>query len=161
MKKTLNVSIGRIAFVIDEDAYHILAEYIDSIRLHCEEATRNEIVEDVEVRIADIFREQLLTPNQVVSVEMVKKMMAIIGNAETFGEYQASQKSQKVKLTRSRKERVIGGVCGGVSEYFGIDITLLRIIAFLLIFFGSLGFWVYIILWIIIPEEQNKFNTNY
>jgi phage shock protein C len=57
------------------------------------------------------------------------------------------------RLTRSRSERMIGGVCGGLAEYFNIDPTLVRL-AFVLAFFAvSGGFWLYIIMWVIIPEE--------
>jgi phage shock protein C len=57
------------------------------------------------------------------------------------------------KLTRSRKDRKIAGVCGGLGEYLGIDSTLVRLIWLLLIFFGGTGVLAYIIAWIIMPEE--------
>lgn len=52
--------------------------------------------------------------------------------------------------------RVIGGVCAGLADYFGLDTTLLRIIALLLILFGGISIWVYVILWIIIPSIDRK-----
>ncbi|MGM0446600.1 MAG: PspC domain-containing protein [Bacillota bacterium] len=57
------------------------------------------------------------------------------------------------KLYRSRENRVIGGVCGGVGEYFEIDPVIVRIILLLLFFVGGIGFITYIIAWIIIPER--------
>lgn len=57
------------------------------------------------------------------------------------------------KLYRSRTERMIGGVCGGLGQYFNIDPTLVRLIFVLLFLTGSAGFWIYIILLIVIPEE--------
>lgn len=57
------------------------------------------------------------------------------------------------KLKRSRN-RMIAGVAAGVANYFGIDITITRIIwAAAAIFSGSLFFWVYVICWIAMPEE--------
>ncbi|ADH61123.1 phage shock protein C, PspC [Thermoanaerobacter mathranii subsp. mathranii str. A3] len=57
------------------------------------------------------------------------------------------------KLYRSRTQRMIGGVCGGIAEYFNIDPTIIRLIwAFLIIFCGT-GLLAYLIAWIIIPEE--------
>lgn len=57
------------------------------------------------------------------------------------------------KLYRSRKDRVLAGVCGGIAEYLGIDSTVIRLITFLLIVPGGLSIWVYIALAIIIPSE--------
>lgn len=59
------------------------------------------------------------------------------------------------KLTRSRKERMIAGVCGGLAEYLGWDPTLVRIVYVLAtIFTAFAGVIIYLILWIIMPEER-------
>lgn len=57
------------------------------------------------------------------------------------------------RLYRSRKDSTIGGVCGGIGEYFGIDPTFVRIITVLLFFADGIGFLAYIIAWIIVPQE--------
>ena len=57
------------------------------------------------------------------------------------------------QLRRSRTNRSIAGVCGGIAEYLGIDTTILRIAMLFLILFGGMSLWVYIILWLLIPEE--------
>jgi phage shock protein C len=57
------------------------------------------------------------------------------------------------RLYRSKDDRMLGGVCGGLGDYLGIDPTIIRILFFILIFGGGAGFWIYIILWILIPEE--------
>ena len=56
-------------------------------------------------------------------------------------------------LYRSRTERIIGGVCGGLADFFTIDPTIVRLIFVLLLLTGSAGFWVYIVLMIVVPEE--------
>ncbi|GAF83575.1 unnamed protein product, partial [marine sediment metagenome] len=61
----------------------------------------------------------------------------------------------KNKLYRSKKDCVIGGVCGGIAEYFDIDPTLVRLLAVLIFFFGGSGLIAYIIGWIIIPQNPN------
>jgi len=62
---------------------------------------------------------------------------------------------KKVKrLYRSKKERIIAGVCGGIGEYLGIDPTIVRILWVLLGLMGGSGIIAYIIAWIIIPEEK-------
>ncbi len=57
-------------------------------------------------------------------------------------------------LYRPTDDRVLAGVCGGMARYFGLSSTLLRIVTLLLILFGGLSLWVYIILWIITPEAR-------
>ncbi|MFH1161275.1 MAG: PspC domain-containing protein [bacterium] len=60
---------------------------------------------------------------------------------------------QVKKLTRSRKDRVIGGVCGGLAKYMNTDPVLLRVIWAIFFFAGGMGLLAYIIAWIIMPEE--------
>lgn len=60
------------------------------------------------------------------------------------------------KLFRSKTDRMIGGVCGGLGEYLGIDPTFIRIFFFILVFGGGAGFWIYILLWFLIPEEDKE-----
>lgn len=59
------------------------------------------------------------------------------------------------RLYRSR-DKIIAGVCAGLAEYFGLDTSLVRIATLLLIFFGGLSLWVYIILWLIVPKAPNR-----
>lgn len=62
---------------------------------------------------------------------------------------------KKIKrLYRSRENRVLGGVCGGIGEYFNIDPTLIRLLWILFVFLGGSGILAYIIAWIIIPKER-------
>ena len=60
------------------------------------------------------------------------------------------------RLYRSKSDRMIWGVCGGLAKYFDMDPTILRVIAVLSIFLGSLGIWAYIILAIVVPLEGSK-----
>ncbi|NLI39818.1 MAG: PspC domain-containing protein [Caldisericales bacterium] len=57
------------------------------------------------------------------------------------------------RLYRSRKNRVLGGVCGGLADYLNLDVSMVRLVAILVIFFGGLSFLAYIVLWIVVPEE--------
>lgn len=61
------------------------------------------------------------------------------------------------RLLRSRENRVIAGVCGGVGEYFNIDPTVVRLIFLLLVFFGGLSAWIYLLALIIMPNEPNMY----
>ena len=51
---------------------------------------------------------------------------------------------------------IIAGVCGGLAEFFGLDASLIRIATLILILFGGLSLWVYIILWLIVPKEPKR-----
>ena len=57
------------------------------------------------------------------------------------------------RLFRSKKDRVLGGVCGGLGNYFNIDPVIIRVITVALFFAGLLGLLGYIIAWIIVPQE--------
>ena len=57
------------------------------------------------------------------------------------------------KLTRSRTDKKIAGVCGGFANYLDLDVTLVRILWLMLAFFGGWGIIGYFIAWIVMPEE--------
>ena len=58
------------------------------------------------------------------------------------------------KLSRNSMNKVIGGVCSGLAEFFGLDVALVRIAFVIAFLFASFGFWFYIILWIVLPDGQ-------
>ena len=69
--------------------------------------------------------------------------------------------SNEGKLTRSRSDRMLAGVCGGLAQFFGLDASLVRIVyAILTIFTAFAGVPVYILMWIIIPEEKNRYSND-
>lgn len=61
------------------------------------------------------------------------------------------------RLFRSRNS-IVAGVCAGIAEYFGLDTSLVRIATLVLILFGGLSLWVYIILWLIVPKAPQRLN---
>ena len=157
MKETINVNIGSQSFTLDYDAYQTLRTYLEDVqsRLGTDD---QEVMNDIENRIAEIFREKTPSPMMVVTLAMAERAIARIGKPEDFGtENQSETKNnngmgQKL-LRRSRTDRSIAGVCGGLANYFDIDTTLLRILAVCLVLFAGMSLWVYIILWLLIPEE--------
>ena len=60
------------------------------------------------------------------------------------------------KLYRKREDAKIAGVCSGLADYFDIDSTVIRIIFLLLLLTGSLGCWIYLIIWIVAPWDHAK-----
>ncbi|MBK8985932.1 MAG: PspC domain-containing protein [Chloroflexi bacterium] len=63
------------------------------------------------------------------------------------------------RFVRSRHNRQIAGVCGGLGEYLNIDPTIIRLLFVLMFLFASGGFWVYVILWIVMPQETESGTT--
>lgn len=154
MKKTLTINLGSRPFVIDEDAYDALSTYLHQIKVRQDnpEAT----MPGIECELADMLADCGL---QIIDIEAIRSAIKIYGDPQSrFGAPReipagasASERPPK-KLYRSRKDRVIAGVCGGIADYFGIDPLAVRLISLILLFFGG-GFLVYIILWIAIPEQ--------
>ncbi|MBE6335616.1 MAG: PspC domain-containing protein [Lentimicrobiaceae bacterium] len=64
------------------------------------------------------------------------------------------------KLERNPMNKVIGGVCSGLAEYFNLDVALVRVLFVIALLFASFGFWLYVILWIVIPERKISFDFN-
>lgn len=161
MKQTIQANIGGIAFTLDDDAYRTLNRYLEEVRRHMP-AADTETMDDIERRIAELLRERVTTSMHVVSIGLVREVMAQMGEPADFGPGRGeaceadTAKPQPCRLTRSRNDRAIAGVCGGLGRYLDIDATLLRIVTALLVLCGGLSVWIYVILWIVIPEEPAR-----
>ena len=83
MKKTFTINISGTIFHIEEDAYEVLQKYLTNLRNHFGSGEEgNEIIADIEARIAEIFLEKSSTENSVVTVEMVNEVIEIMGTPE-------------------------------------------------------------------------------
>ncbi|MBP3425124.1 MAG: PspC domain-containing protein [Rikenellaceae bacterium] len=165
MKQTINANIGSLAFTVDEDAYRLLERYLSDISSRLD-STNLHILEDVEARIADLLKEEIASPMQVVTAEMARRVTARIGRPEEFGDrkttfgdtagdgFERSSETTRQRLSRPQNDRMIAGVCSGVARYFEVDPTLIRVIAILAVILGTAGLWIYIILWICMPDEK-------
>ena len=167
MKRTVQVNLSGQVFTIDEDAYEVLSAYLKRIAsLYDRSAGKDEILSDIESRIAELLIERKGESKEVVTIEDVAAVTAIMGNPEQFEDdsmddteesYHTnySSDSSKKRLYRDSDNGIIGGVCSGIAYYFGIDPVLIRLFFGLsFIFFGS-GVIFYILLWIIIPEARS------
>lgn len=167
MKKTIHVNIGGMPFVLDEDAYDALKRYLSEIEIRLDGVDDQETMQDIETRIADIFSDAISPRVQVVDTALVKRAIAVIGPAQEFGEPRRSMpgheqtgvRNDEKHLYRSRRDRVVGGVCGGIAEYSSLDATLLRVLMALFIVFG-VGLLVYLVMWIVIPNEPRSDESN-
>ena len=163
MKTTVNINLGGYPFHVDEDAYEKLKNYIDDLKsaLSSEENSK-EIIDDIEGRIAELFRQRLSQYKQVVNLRDVEEVIAILGTPEDIsGEGGGKSKKKKNssasgtrKLYRDPVARVLGGVCSGLSIYAGIPLWLMRVLFVAFTFLGGFSVLVYIILWIVIPEAK-------
>jgi len=160
MKKTYNINLGGIVFHIDEDAYELLDKYLSNLRIHfSKEEGAEEIVHDMELRISELFSERLNEKKQVITLKDVEEIIAQMGKPEEFSddttqdtnEYIKEEKTPK-RLFRDPDNKVIGGVCSGISAYLNWDVTLVRLVLLAFVFFVQGAILAYIIAWIIIPE---------
>lgn len=167
MKETVNASVGSIAFVLDKDAYQVLENYFHSIQSRLPKDDFD-TVKDVEFRVAELLQQKTKSPFRVVTIQMVRDAIDTIGAPDCFGEGRPEEEkeksphetcSQSKKISRSTEDCVIAGVCGGVAEFFGLDSSLIRLITLILILFGGLSIWVYVILWIVLPKTNTRYGN--
>src|SRR5690606_18485647 len=168
MKKTLSINISGILFHIEEDGYTTLKAYLDAINKHFSHYEDNqEIITDIENRIAEIFLSYLKNNKQVITAENVSNLIEKMG---TIADFKAEEKDLDPdpaaytnanseendfykyitppnqdagkgykKLTRLPNRKILGGVCAGFAHYLSIDPLWTRLIAILLLFSGGLN----------------------
>lgn len=163
MNKTVNINLGGMFFHIDEDAYQKLTRYFDAIKRSLSNSNgQDEIIKDIEMRIAEIISEKHTHDKQVINVREVDEIIAIMGQPEDYrieddGQSAAAMPNTEYvrkskKLYRDTDKGMIGGVSTGLGHYFGIDTVWVRIffVLFVCISFGT-GVIAYIVLWAVTP----------
>lgn len=165
MKKTLTVNLGGTVFHIDEDAYQLLDKYLANLRIHFrKEEGSEEILNDFEMRISELFNERIRLGYEVITIEHVEEVIKRMGKPEEIfdGEETQNEKEQprqehemagsQKKLMRDPDNRVLGGVAGGIGAYMGWDVTAIRLVMILLLFvpYAPIVF-LYLILWLVMP----------
>ncbi len=173
MNEILNVNLGGYPFTIDNDAYHHINRYLKAIQRHFADSDGcEEILDDIEARMAELFTE-FLNGKAIISMKELDAVIKVMGRPEDFGaepyeedeeEYAENKKSFKdryrhiktgKRFYRDPEEKVIGGVCGGIAAYFGIENPMWIRLGFLgLIFFAGIPIILYPILWAIVPEAK-------
>lgn len=163
MKRTVSATIGSRAFLLEEDAYAELLRYLDALkRAYKNEQDLHEIIRDIEDRIADYLWEWRGAQGMAITIEDVLRVKAQIGDPADFSDTytpphrNCPPRAQSKKLYRDPDNKVFGGVCSGLSYYFNIDVVLVRIVAIVLLFVAFASFWVYIVLWIVLPKAITR-----
>lgn len=170
MKKVININFQGRVIPIEETAYDILKQYLDSLRRYfTNEEGRDEIMNDIEGRIGELFSERLKSGINCITDEDVNNIIAGMGRPEDFEAQGADvppatepvkpgttfKNQKRPGFFRNADDKILAGVCSGLANYLGIDPIIMRI-AFVLLF-GAL-FWVYIILWIVVPSRSIQSN---
>ena len=180
MKKVININFQGRVVPIEETAYELLKQYIESLRRYfINEEGRDEIINDIESRIAELFSERLKKGVTCITDDDVNNVIAGMGRPEDFeaegtetstttaqpktyshqeshsGYTYTTSTPGRGRLYRNADDKILGGVCSGLANYLGINPVIMRILFVILI--GAL-FWVYILLWIIVPSKSVQSN---
>ncbi|GIZ10300.1 PspC domain-containing protein [Flavobacterium sp. UMI-01] len=165
MNKTVNINLGGFLFHIDEDAYQKLNRYFEAIKRSLNHSEgQDEIIKDIEFRIAELFQERQINNKQIIGLEDVDTIISVMGQPEDYiieDDFAPSRTTPldatigSKKLYRDTENNLIGGVASGLSYYFGIDVVWIRVLLTLLVIgaFG-IGIIAYIILWVVTPVAK-------
>jgi phage shock protein PspC (stress-responsive transcriptional regulator) len=185
MKKIININFHGRVVPIEETAYDILKQYVDSLRRHfANEEGRDEIINDIENRFAELFSERLQKGSTCITDDDVNAIITSMGRPEDFeredmaqnggssntssGNTQQNYSKQSSsdysgeysrQLYRSENDKLLGGVCAGLANYLRVDPAIVRIIFALVTLGAGLGILIYIILWIALPTKSLANNT--
>ncbi len=159
MKKTISISLNNTLFHVEEDAYEKLSSYLASIRVHfAANPDRDEILRDIEARIAERFSDKGVS---VVILQSVEELIAAMGTVEQFDEPEEGADTAQAEKTKTRKrlyrdtdEAVLAGISAGLGHYFGIDPVIVRAIFLVSLLVGGTGILVYLIFWLAVPEAK-------
>ncbi len=166
MNKTVNINLAGIFFHIDEDAYLKLQRYLDAIkRSFTDSQGRDEIISDIEARIAELFNEKIKDEKQVIGTKEVEEVIAVMGQPEDYRldeeifEDEPATSNQKARssrqLFRDSTNSYVGGVSSGLGHYLGIEPVWIRLAWILFTIFSSGAFiLIYIAFWIFVPEAK-------
>ena len=186
MKKVININFQGRVVPIEETAYEMLQGYISSLRSYfANEEGRDEIINDIESRIGELFAEQLKKGAACITDADVNAIMNSMGRPSDFEQaddepttaktqdagqssyreneqagYQYTHTTEKKRLYRDEEDKVLGGVCSGLAHYLNIDPAIVRIMFALLVLGFGTGIVVYILMWVILPagrlENHNR-----
>ncbi|KAA2224150.1 PspC domain-containing protein [Chryseobacterium sediminis] len=176
MNKTLSIGLAGFSFTIEEHAYIKLSDYLNALRSSLEASEADEVMHDIEIRMVEIFKDSL-GKREVINDTDVEKVIAQIGSPEKIEEqeeayfsektstrknYSGNNYTDKKQLFRDPEKQKVAGVCAGLAQYVGMDITTMRAIwlgIFVLGIFtaaisSSLIGLLYVILWIVLPKAE-------
>jgi phage shock protein C len=166
MNTTKNISMGGYAFIVEEDAYLRLKSYTVAVKDNLAGSPgADEIMADIEMRIAEILRENM-GGREVVINEDVTVVINRMGEPDVYvqddtqktreREPESENAGAEKRLYRETENKIVAGVCGGLGAYANIDPIWFRLAFAVAFMFYSTGFWLYIILWIVMPKAITR-----
>lgn len=175
MKKVININFKGRVIPIEETAFEQLQQYIESLRRYfANEEGRDEIINDIEDRIAELFDEDLKKGNACITDESVNTILNSMGRVKDFAEmdnepsmagasasdssFTSTPDEPRGSMSRNANDKVIGGVCSGIAHYLKIDPTIVRVLFVLFTIGYGIGLLIYIILWAVLPQKELKSN---
>ena len=168
MNKTVNINLAGIVFHIDENAFETLNNYLNALKNHFKnEEGGDEILKDIEGRIAELFTGRL-DKKEAISLTDINEVITIMGDPSQYDdeieqeqsqEYQHKdedlRKGKRRKVFRDEEDRMIGGVCSGLANYFDISVFWSRIIFIGMLFLIGPGApFLYLMFWIALPSAK-------
>jgi len=177
MKQVININFHGQVVPIEVSAFELLKSYTDSLsRYFANEEGKEEIINDIESRIGELFQERLKKGATCITDDDVNAIIKSMGRPEEFEEDDNTASSRQTsdsqsagtqptqpgysagtskRLYRNENDKVIGGVCGGLANYFNLDPILVRIIFVVVALAFGTGLLAYIILWIAVPSTAS------
>ncbi len=176
MKRIININLSGRVIPIEDSAYDTLKQYLDRLQQHfAREEGKDEILQDIENRIAELFNRQLEKGAGCITDSHVQDIVRQLGEPEEMDDDEpapgASQSQQQKtsgsaaynpdpayyktkhrKFFRDPDDQWVGGVCSGLAHYLNMDPMIIRLLVAILMFAGGTGFIAYIIVWLITPE---------
>lgn len=173
MKKIININLSGRVIPIEDSAYERLQGYIESLRRYfANEEGRDEIINDIESRIAELMNEKIRLGSSAISDADIAEIITSMGTVEDFeaadkenNEPSPSQapgdtgytepgNRRRGRMYRDNNEKFIGGVCSGIANYINVDPAVVRLVFAILGFATGIGVLAYIILWIVLPPKD-------
>ncbi len=165
MKKTTSININGIFFHIDDSAYQSLEQYLEALRKHFSASEgADEIMEDIEARVAEIFQGRLDETKKIIQQEDVDEVIRLLGKPADISGNEAeatgtgagpTERRTHRRLYRDPDHRVLGGVCSGLGHYFNADPIWFRLAFIILTLIFGTSILIYIAMWIVIPAAVN------
>lgn len=156
---------------IEDSAYESLQRYIESLRRYfAGEEGRDEIINDIESRIAELMNDKVKQGSAAITDSDVEEIVTSMGRVEDFQEADAAEPMSatdsagssagaspryKGRLYRDTQDKFLGGVCAGIANYMNWDPVIVRLL-FAIITFGGFGMGIllYVVLWIVLPKKS-------
>jgi phage shock protein C len=181
MQRIIQINIAGQVIPIEEDAYQILKNYLTTLeRQFMKEQGGDEIIMDIEDRIAELFITRMNSGAPAIDKADVQKVMETLGapnelndatrntgssanyNTGGYAPYNStpsaySPQYETRRLYRNTNDKVLGGVCSGVAAYFDIDPVIVRLVFAGLFLAAGIGLLTYILAWIIIPAAKTPY----